>query len=107
MKKYARIEIGSVVELFETDGDITKMFHPSIVWVDCTAVAGCAVGWTYSGGEFAAPIPAAEPNPNDTIQAHIDEIERATLTNRGAREGWIALILQQATAAGKTQTDLL
>lgn len=36
MKKYARIENGKVAELFETDGDISTMFHPSLFWVECT-----------------------------------------------------------------------
>lgn len=37
MKTYARIESGVVVELFETDGDITQMFHPDLVWVEAGA----------------------------------------------------------------------
>lgn len=28
-----------VWEIFQTDGDITEMFHPAIVWADVTEVA--------------------------------------------------------------------
>jgi catalase (peroxidase I) len=34
MKIYARIDSGIVVEFFETDGDITQMFHPDMEWID-------------------------------------------------------------------------
>lgn len=62
MKKYARIENNAVVELLETDGDITKMFHPSLHWVDCTGTAGCSIGWLHDGVAFTAPtIPAIQP----------------------------------------------
>lgn len=37
MKIYARIQDGVVAEIFSTDGDITKMFYPSLVWVDVTS----------------------------------------------------------------------
>lgn len=37
-QKYARIYEGQVVELFETDGDITAMFHPDLIWVEITDV---------------------------------------------------------------------
>jgi hypothetical protein len=50
-------------------------------------------------------IPVVDPNA--VIQAHIDEIERATLMNRGAREGWITLIQEKATSMGLTEEALL
>lgn len=59
MKNYARIENGMVVELLQTNGDITKMFNPALVWVECTVVIGIAVGWTYAKSTFATP--AAPP----------------------------------------------
>lgn len=55
MKTYARIESDTVVELFKTDGDISEMFHPDMVWVDVTAVAGIAERWKKSGSVFAPP----------------------------------------------------
>ncbi|QUN38588.1 hypothetical protein KEH56_10100 [Burkholderia cenocepacia] len=36
MKTYARIDSGVVQEILQTDGDIKKMFHPALVWVDIT-----------------------------------------------------------------------
>ena len=40
MKTYARIQDGRVAELFATDGDITSMFNPALVWVDVSSQAG-------------------------------------------------------------------
>jgi hypothetical protein len=34
MKTYARVADGQVVEVFSTDGDIARMFHPDLVWAD-------------------------------------------------------------------------
>lgn len=45
MKIYARIEKNQVAEIFQTDKDITTLFHPSIVWVDVTNISGVATGW--------------------------------------------------------------
>jgi hypothetical protein len=57
MKTYARINDGIVAELLATDGDISQMFHPAIVWVDAGSTV--AVGDLYSGGAFSKPtIPA-------------------------------------------------
>ena len=55
MKTYARIENGTVMELLQTSGDITTMFHPSMVWVDCTSNSSVVPGWSYSSGVFSAP----------------------------------------------------
>jgi hypothetical protein len=57
---YARIQDGIVAELFTTDGDITTMFNPSLVWVPVGS-SGAEAGWTYAGGLFTAP--AAPPPP--------------------------------------------
>jgi hypothetical protein len=56
MSIYARIDSGRVAELFETDGDITTMFNPAIVWVDVTGMdPEPGVGWSYDGQSFDAP----------------------------------------------------
>lgn len=54
MKTYARVENSIVVELFDTSGDIFKMFHPDMIWVECSG-SKCDVGWEYSGGTFLKP----------------------------------------------------
>lgn len=60
MKTYARIENGVVVELLATDGDITKMFHPAMIWVDVSSIAGITEGWLRSGAGFEPPPPLSK-----------------------------------------------
>ena len=55
MKTYARIEGGVVVELLQTDGDIAKMFHPNIIWIDVSSVVEVAEGWRLVGDQFFPP----------------------------------------------------
>lgn len=53
LKMYARIENNSVSEIFQTDGDITQMFHPDLVFVDITNInPRPSVGWSYDGSNF-------------------------------------------------------
>ena len=55
--KYARIDGGGVVEFFETDGDISKMFHPDLKWVDITNIKPQPdFNWRYDGKAFTAPV---------------------------------------------------
>lgn len=57
MKTYARIEDGQVAELFQTDGDISQMFHPSLVWMDVTnSNPQPQPGWEYANGAFIQPV---------------------------------------------------
>ena len=47
MKTYARILDGMVMELFSTDGDITQMFNPALIWVDVSETTPLpSFGWT-------------------------------------------------------------
>jgi|GEM_PF-1148647 len=57
MSIYARIEECKVMELFETDGDITQMFHPSLVWIAVPEDIPVAQNWVCVDGEFSAPMP--------------------------------------------------
>jgi hypothetical protein len=45
MSKYVRVLDGLVQEFFETDGDITQMFHPSLIWVNIDAWPAVEIGW--------------------------------------------------------------
>lgn len=80
MNAYARVYEGVVAELFSTDGDMAKMFHPDMIWVDVTdTVPAPVVGWTAAEVDgvwsFAAPIP---PVPTDA------ELKAAALSKRDA-----------------------
>lgn len=54
MTNYARIENNRVVELFSTDGDISKMFHPDIAWVEVGSQS-ITIGWSFADGVFSQP----------------------------------------------------
>ncbi|MFJ5159433.1 tail fiber assembly protein [Pantoea sp. NPDC088449] len=57
MARYARINENLVAEIFETDNDISEMFHPDIVWVDVSKLSPAPeVGWSYSDSEFSKPV---------------------------------------------------
>lgn len=94
MKTYARIHGGIVAELFETDGDIATMFHPSLTWVECIGIV--KVGDTYSNGEFIKPIPTA---PQSEIPTRVTR-----------RQGRLALLtegrLDAVESAIESITDL-
>lgn len=62
MNTYANIADGVLQYLLPTDGDITEMFHPDMIWVDVTSASPSpAEGWTASEADgiwsFSAPVP--------------------------------------------------
>jgi hypothetical protein len=62
MKEYAHIQDGLVVDTFETEGDITEMFHPSWLWVEITGVdvkpkSGWKAEESVDGWSFTLPEP--------------------------------------------------
>lgn len=59
MRTFARIQDGRVVELVITCSDISTMFHPALMWVDASSVAGVAEGWTYDGLVFSKSVTLA------------------------------------------------
>ncbi|HBO5585616.1 TPA: hypothetical protein L4556_002036 [Pseudomonas aeruginosa] len=61
MAMYARIWNGVVAEVFETDQDISTLFHPDIVWVDISDEHPMpGVLWVFSQGVFSPPVEDAE-----------------------------------------------
>lgn len=61
MKTYARIENQCVAEIVSLNGKPEKLYHPSLVWVDITALPEQPdVNYHYSGGVFSAPATEAE-----------------------------------------------
>ena len=71
MTRYARIADGAVVEFIETDGDITTMFHPSLIWLACTAAV--ELGWLFDGDGFVPPPPAAPLSKADLLAYAADK----------------------------------
>lgn len=57
--RYARIEQDVVVEFFVTDDDITQIFHPDLIWVECPS-SEITEGWRYKDGAFLPPLPSEE-----------------------------------------------
>jgi hypothetical protein len=62
MKKYARVQDGIVVELFETDLDILTLFNPNLVWTEITDATPVSESWRFEAGRFEAPA-AVVPAP--------------------------------------------
>lgn len=58
--RYARIERNVIVEVFETEGDVSQMFHPDFVWVPCPSPE-IIEGWRYVDGVFLLPQPVETP----------------------------------------------
>ena len=72
MKTYARIQDGLVAETLKTEGDITSMFNPALVWVDVSSRPDIAEGWQFDGTNFSPP-PA--PPPAAPATATIAELQ--------------------------------
>jgi len=61
MKTYARIENQCVAEIVSLNVKPEKLYHPSLVWVDITALPEQPdVNYRYSDGVFSAPATEAE-----------------------------------------------
>ncbi|MEN4634422.1 tail fiber assembly protein [Pantoea agglomerans] len=61
MKSYARIENQCVAEIVSLNVKPEKLYHPSLVWVDITALPEQPdVNYRYSNGVFTAPVTDAE-----------------------------------------------
>ncbi|WP_442797979.1 tail fiber assembly protein [Pantoea vagans] len=61
MKTYARIENQCVAEIVALNVKPEKLYHPSLVWVDITALPEQPdVNYRYSDGVFTAPVTDAE-----------------------------------------------
>jgi len=78
MNTYARIQNGSVAELFESAADPSTLFNPTLVWEPVTT-CGVAVGWVFCNGSFSAPTPVT-PTPVATpsltqLQAELASIQ--------------------------------
>ena len=54
MTKYIRVVNNRVVEVLETDQDITQLFHPSVKWEVCTNPQVVS-GYIYDKGVWVSP----------------------------------------------------
>lgn len=99
---YARIEDGRVIELFETDGDIAEMFHPSLVWIGVPEGLEVAQCWEYREGEFSAPSPVV-PSDGELKTAALAQrnllLASANDATAGMADAYIAGLLDEADTA--------
>lgn len=80
MKTYARIENQHVAEIVALNVKPEKLYHPSLVWVDITALPEQPdVNYRYSDGVFTAPVTDAENAvliASSRLAAEMDEANR-------------------------------
>lgn len=102
MRNYARIDSGIIVEFFETDGDITTMFNPELIWVDVTDVSPQPqANWTavLEGDVWQFAAPAATPMTAEQARQQRNALLSAT--------DWVVSRHRDQDAAGgsKSLTD--
>ncbi|MEJ0016740.1 MAG: hypothetical protein WDN25_09250 [Acetobacteraceae bacterium] len=92
MKTFVRIQHDQVAELLRTEGDITGMFNPALVWIDVSPRVDIAQGWHFDGVEFAPPPAPPPPSPPASPAATIADLQEqltllsaqlATLSSKG------------------------
>jgi hypothetical protein len=80
MKTYARIENQRVAEIVALNVKPEKLYHPSLIWVDITALPEQPdVNYQYSDGVFTAPVTEAENAvliASSQLAAEMDEANR-------------------------------
>lgn len=81
MKTYARIEEQRVAEVVSLSVKPEKLYHPSLVWVDITALPEQPdVNYLYSDGVFTAPVIEAKDAvflASSRLAAEMDDANRA------------------------------
>ena len=71
MTTYARIEHGRVAELVSADGDITRLYHPSLTWREVVSAA-VQPGWIVTTAGFTAPPP---PIPTPELLPSLPQLQ--------------------------------
>jgi hypothetical protein len=102
MSIYARIEECKVMELLETDGDITQMFHPSLIWVEVPEGVPVEQNWVCVDGAFSAPapiIPTEEELKATALSTRNLLLSAANEATAGVADAYIAGILNEADTA--------
>lgn len=81
MKTYARIENQRVAEIVSLNVKPEKLYHPSLVWVDITALPEQPdVNYRYSDGMFTASVADAESAVLIASSRLASEMEEANRT---------------------------
>lgn len=86
MKTYARIQGGMVAEILSTDGDISQMFHPDLLWVDVTAMSPRPEqNWSAieTSAQWVFAAPPAPPAPTPAQLASEALMAGLTITSTG------------------------
>lgn len=71
MKTYARLQDHRVMEIVTSNADIATLYHPTLTWMDVSAVPAIAVGWRYDGSTWSAP----EPTPVSSASPSIAQLQ--------------------------------
>lgn len=104
MRDYARIEVGTVREKISLPdaGDITKRYHPSLVWVETTGFSPQPQeSWLYDGTKFSPP-PVPPPSPTKAERAESE------IVGSQAWAGLIRVLIDPTfTAQGKTEQQVI
>lgn len=81
MKTYARIENQRVAEIVALNVKPEKLYHPSLVWVDITALPEQPdINYRYGNGVFTAPVTDAESAAliaSSRLAAEMDKANKA------------------------------
>lgn len=77
MSMYARVYEGRVVELFNTDMDISTLFHPDLIWAECPDGLDVEQGWVAdkdsSGSWVLTPYIAPSPSEDEVISKNTSQ----------------------------------
>lgn len=98
---------GKVHEIFETDGDITSMFHPDLVWLNISEMnPEPEEGWTATQEDgqwlLAEPVvvpPTLEQLKDSAISQRDFLLAEADEATAGMADAFIAGLLDEADAA--------
>lgn len=95
MKTYARIENECVAEIVSLNVRPEKLYHPSLLWVDISALPEQPdVNYNYSGGAFSAPVTEAENAvliASSRLAAELDKANRTIAPLQDAVDIGIAI----------------
>lgn len=63
---YAYIDNGVVREIKDVNGDIKELFHPDMLWVECSK--NVEVGYLYENSNFKSPVEQTQTLSKEEIE---------------------------------------